>query len=222
MDKDLTVAVITGVIGIAGVIIGSLITVGQAAVGAWIKRRKESAYLAILVVAHLDRLAAGCQYVALDDGTKYGRPAGSDGQEYQATASAPEFRPLELNVDWKVLPRDLMYAILELPSKIERIQNRLAGIAEYDDNYPDHTEWFWSRRRDYAELGLEVSAVAKRLRVHAGMPIEQARAGDWTAEGELHQIIQKIDNARARSEQRNAAFWADQEKTMPAAKPGPT
>ena len=214
MDKESTAAVITGVIGIAGVLAGSLITVVQAAVGAWVKRRKEAAYLAILVVAHLDRLAASCLYVALDDGSEYGRPAGEQGEEYRATTSAPEFKPLEINVDWKVLPRDLMYAILELPGKRERIQNRLAGIEEYASDYPDHTEWFWSRRRAYAELGLEVSAIVKRLQDHASMPSEKQKKVDWGRDSQLQEVIEKIDQARASYEQRIAEHWANCESKI--------
>lgn len=204
MDKETLAAVISGVIGIIGVLVGSLITVIQAALSSWSKRRKDSAYLAILVVAHLDRFAMGCLHVALDDGTEYGRPSGQHGEEYSPTATAPEFKPLDIGVDWKVLPCDLMYSILEIPEKRERIENRLAGIEAYDNDYPDHTEWFWSRQRDYAQLGLEVSSVAKRLRNYAGMPFEAPGDDEWSQDSQLHEVIKKIDEARASYEQRTA------------------
>ncbi|TCG06476.1 hypothetical protein BZM27_26000 [Paraburkholderia steynii] len=50
-----------------------------------------------------------------------------------------------------MLPRDLMCSILQLPDRQERIRDKLAGISEFDDDWPDHTEFFWTRQRDYAD-----------------------------------------------------------------------
>jgi|GEM_PF-5383211 len=74
-----------------------------------------------------------------------GQPAGKDG-EYVPTTKPPEFRPLELDVEWKVLPQDLLYAILRIPDDQAQIENTLWGMDEYDDDYPDHTEFFWVRQ----------------------------------------------------------------------------
>jgi hypothetical protein len=62
-------------------------------------------------VSHLDRFANACLGVAHDDGTTYGAPAGKNGQ-HEVTVAAPEFKPLDIEVEWKVLPKDLMYDIL--------------------------------------------------------------------------------------------------------------
>lgn len=89
-------------------------------------------YLTILVASHLDSFANGCLRVALDDGTSEGRPAGNNGEYYQTTVSPPKFLPLAINVEWKVLPKDLMYAILQIPDKHEQIENQIAGIWDFD------------------------------------------------------------------------------------------
>lgn len=132
-------AIISAVAGITGVILGNSFV----AIKEWLKDHKkderDSAYLAILVVSHLDRFASGCWYVALDDGTSEGRPAG--GEYHQVTVSAPEFLPLEIRVEWKVLPKDLMYDILQIPDKREHIENRLTGIWKFDDP-PEYTDFF--------------------------------------------------------------------------------
>ncbi|CAJ0893674.1 hypothetical protein R20233_03759 [Ralstonia sp. LMG 32965] len=203
MDAGNTSAIISATAGISGVLLGNTFV----ALKEWLinksKRQKDTAYLAIVVASHLDRFANGCMHVALDDGTEEGRPAGNDG-EYAPVAKPPEFQPLDIDVEWRVLPQKLMYPILRLPDQREQIQNRLAGIAEFDNDYPDHTEYFWARRRDYADLGLQTSNLARQLRKHAGMPLEEPKPGEWCRDEELRDVIKRIDNARAAYELRLA------------------
>lgn len=204
MDPGNVSAIISAAAGISGVLLGNSFV----AIKEWLvsrsKRKKDTAYLAIIVVSHLERFANGCLYVAHDNGTEYGRPAGGNGEEYAPTTNPPEIQPLDINVEWKVLPQDLMYAILRLPDKREHIQNRLAGITEFDDDYPDHTEYFWVRRRDYADLGLQTSELARKLREHAGMPLEEPEPGEWNRDQALRDVIKKVNDARDSYERRIA------------------
>lgn len=196
-------AIISAGAGIAGVILGNSFV----AIKEWVVNRRhderDSAYLAILVVSHLDRFANGCLHVALDDGTREGRPAGNNGEYHQTTVKPPEFLPLDIKVEWKVLPKDLMYDILQIPDKREHIENRIDGIWEFDDP-PDYGEFFWARQRDYAELGLQVSAVARKLRKYAEMPIEESPPGEWNRDFALQEVIDKVDSKRAAYEKRVA------------------
>lgn len=205
MDTGNVSAIISAAAGISGVLLGnSFVAIKELLINRY-KRQKDTAYLAIIVVSHLDRFANGCAHVAFDDGTAYGRPAGNNGEEYEPTVNPPEFQPLDIDVEWKVLPKDLMYEILRLPDQRERIQNRLAGIAEYDDDYPDHVEYFWVRRRDYAELSLSASRLAYRLRRHAGMPLEEPpKPGEWCRDEALREVIEKIDTKREAHHRRQA------------------
>ncbi|WP_175833917.1 hypothetical protein [Burkholderia cenocepacia] len=205
MDTGNVSAIISAAAGISGVLLGNSFV----AVKEWLtnrsKRRKDTAYLAIIVVSHLDRFANGCLHVALDDGTEYGRPAGRNEEEYAPTTTPPEFQPLDIDVEWKVLPQDLMYAILRLPDEKEKVQNTLASIAEYDDDYPGHTEYFWTRRRAYADLGLQASGLATRLRRHGAMPLEQSEPGEWSRDEELGGVMKEIDEKRDAHRRRLAA-----------------
>lgn len=203
MDSGNVSAIISAVAGISGVLLGnSFLTIKEVVVG-WRRRKKDAHYLAILVVSHIDRFAAGCSYVAFDDGTEYGQPAGGDG-EYRATTTPPEFQPLDIKVEWKTLPNELLYDIMMLPHKKERIQTRLAGISEYADDYPDHAEWFWARRRDYAELALHAFDVSTRLRKYVGMPSDKAVPGEWSVSEGMREVITKIDGEREAYEKRIA------------------
>lgn len=202
MDSGSVSAIISATAGIGGVLLGNSFV----AIKEWFvtrsKRKTETAYLAIIVVSHLDRFASDCLGVAMDDGTEYGRPASGNGQEYAPTTKPPVFRPLEIEVEWKVLPPDLMYLILRMPDLVDQIQSRLARILEFDDDFPDHAEYFWTRRRDFADLGLQVSVLARRLRAHAQMPICEPKQGEWCRDEEFRNVIATIDGERRAYEAR--------------------
>ncbi|MGC0109322.1 hypothetical protein [Ralstonia pseudosolanacearum] len=203
MDAGNTSAIISAAAGISGVLLGNTFVAFKEWLTNKSKRQKDTAYLAIVVVSHLDRFANGCLHVALDDGTELGFPAGRN-EEYAPTTKPPEFQPLDIDVEWKVLPQELMYLILRLPDQREQIQNRLAGISEFDNDYPHHTEYFWARRRAYADLGLQTSNLARRLRKHAAMPFDEPKPGEWCRDEELRDVIKKIDDARSACELRQA------------------
>lgn len=67
MDAGNNSAIISATAGISGVLLGGAIT----ALKEWLthrsRRKTETAYLAAIVVSHLDRFANGCLHVALDD-----------------------------------------------------------------------------------------------------------------------------------------------------------
>lgn len=195
---------ITAASGLGGVWLGGHLTSKREAVREADRVQKESIYLAILLVAHLDRFVNGCAQVAFDDGTSEGRPAGTDSVYHEVTVTSPTFDPLALNVDWKVLPADLMYSILNLPYRSEQLAKHISGVSEFDD-HPDYTETFWTRQHGYALLGLEVSALAHKLREHANLPIDAPVAGDWNRDDSLREQATKIEEARAAYEARIAA-----------------
>lgn len=153
--------------GLVGVWLGGRLTWQREAKREMERNLKEASYLAILVVAHLDRLATACLHVAYDDGTEEGRPAGSGGC-HASTVSTPNFDPLEIDVNWKALPQKLMYDILGLAYRIEQLNREVAQ--EWLDDPPEYTEFFWARRYGYAVLGLTILELAQRLREHASLP----------------------------------------------------
>lgn len=133
MDSANLNAIISAVSGLTGVGIGALLTHLRELRTENIKDKRDTSYLAILVVPHLDRFANGCMSVAFDDGTSEGRPAGEDGVYHRTTVRPPEFKPLDIKVEWRVLPRELMYDILEIPARQEHMENQLSGVMEFDD-----------------------------------------------------------------------------------------
>jgi hypothetical protein len=193
--------------GLGGVWLGGWLTSRREARRERDGLRREAHYLAALVVAHLDRFANGCLPVACDDGTKEGHPAGGGGDYCQSTVSPPTFEPLELEVNWKVLPPALMAEILQLPFRVEQLEHNLSGIWEFDEA-PEYTEFFWARQERYAELGLEVSRLTQRLRTFAGLPVAGIVPGGYSRDQLLQQQRDKIRAKRQRYKERLAVHPA--------------
>lgn len=196
MDSGNVSAIISACAGIIGVLLGNSFVAIKEYVTNRIKRNKDTAYIGIIVVSHLERFANGCLHVAYDDGTEQGLPAGNNGEQNAPTTLPPGFQPLEISVDWRLLPKDLMYPILRLPDQQEQLQSRLAAIQEYDFSPPDHTEFFLVRRRGYADLGLQASELARRLRMHAGIPLEEPDPKEWSRDQYMKDVIKCIDEKR--------------------------
>lgn len=206
MENDwstLLQSLISAASGLGGVWLGGRLTWKREESRESDRIKKESSYLAILVVAHLDRFINSCLQVSFDDGTREGRPAGENGY-HQTTVNSPKFDPLELDVEWKVLPADLMYGILNLPYRTEQLEDDIANSSDYDAP-PDYAETFWTRQHGFAVLGIEVSELAQKLRLHAGLPIDTPANGGKCRDDFLREQREKFVEARAANELRHAA-----------------
>lgn len=197
MDSGNISAIISASAGIAGVLLGNSFLTLKEVIFNKKKKEKDTTYLAIIVTSHLERFANGCMSVANDNGTEYGRPAGKDGETYVATTTAPIFTPLEIDVEWKILPSDLIYPILRLPDEIEHLENYLNNILEYSNDFPENTEFFQQRRMGYAELGLKSSKISRDLLKHSKLSFEEQSSNDWDRDKELSKVIEKIEQQRA-------------------------
>lgn len=189
--------------GLGGVWLGGWLTSRREARKERDRIQRETCYLAALAVAHLNRFANGCLVVALDDGTSGGRPAGDGEQLYQTTVVPPVFEPLDLDVDWKVLPASLMVEVLQLSFRCQNLESSLAAIWQFDDP-PDYCDFFWSRQERYAELGLEVSDLVHRLQKFAGLPVPQISPGEWNRDQALRDRRDKVCVERREFEKRVA------------------
>lgn len=193
-EWELAQNVITAGVGLVGVWLGGRWTWKREEERERGREMKEATYLAILVIAYLDRLANACLSVAFDDGTDEGRPAGSQGC-WAPTVTPPIFDPLSFDVNWKSLPSDLMYDILGMPYRIEQLGQELINIYEYDSP-PDYSEYFWARQHGWAVLGLEVSELAQRLRAHASLPDRPQKAGAWNRDDQMRGQRDKIEREK--------------------------
>lgn len=176
------------IFGLIGVLCGAFLTGAKEWWFQWRKDKRDTAYLAIQVVGLLDRYILGCAAIVGDDGLSEGQPNENGYRRLQTPV--PKFEPESLKVEWRALPFDLMYEILDLPYKAEIAAHAVDGAREYAATPPDFEEFFEERQLQYAEIGLLASELGTRLRDHAGLP--SRTVGDWDPNSYMREAKDRI------------------------------
>lgn len=144
------------------------------------KSRKDLEYLTIRVACLLDTFVNSCADVVADEGLSYGQP-GPDGCR-SIQVEVPTFNPLAIDVEWKSLPADLMYEVLNFPNLIENANHKISGAFEYLALPPDYEEGFEERQLQYSILGIKAHDLSKMLRKAGGLPsLEEPTPDEWNA-----------------------------------------
>ncbi len=169
------------IIGLLGVIVGSILTSFKDWVAHFFNRRGNGRYAAVRLIAVLDEYAQGCVSVVSDDGTCEGRPAGrtDQGEEYfdpQVIQPGPPTFPAD--IDWRSINFRIMYRILSLPNNARKTDRYIAASAE-NSFPPDYDELFSARQEGYAHLGLESVNLIKDLRREFRFPDTPKKFWDW-------------------------------------------
>lgn len=139
------------------------------------KNEKELLFIATELVFHLERFAELCVKVATDTGYE-------DSSGITRFSVRPEVLSLtDISGDWRVLPRQLMYRIRELPV-LQNSADRAVSAAEEHDDPPDYDETFYARRYQYTWLGLKTIILARRVRKLVGLPATRLDATPWSAQ----------------------------------------
>jgi hypothetical protein len=198
--------------GLVGVLLGSaLVTLKEW----WFSYRldmRDARFLAVQVVGRLDRYVFACAEVVADDGLSHGQ---SDEHGYSvAQVELPKFIPEALSVEWRSIPAELMYEILDLPYKAEVAAHIIAGASENADP-PDFDDFFEERQLQYASLGLQAAAIASRLRNHAKLPERSIAHWDPIASMADKKLqIEGLRAERARAWQKGFASQSDAERFL--------
>jgi hypothetical protein len=171
----------TAIIGLLGVILGSILTSFKDFVTHFFNRRGNGRYAAVRLISILDEYAQGCVSVVSDNGTCEGRPAGrtEQGEEYYVPqANKPEPPTFPDDIEWRSISFKLMYRILSLPNNARETDRYIAASAEHSLP-PDYDEVFAARQEGYAQLGLESVNLIKDLRREFGLPDTPKKFWDW-------------------------------------------
>jgi hypothetical protein len=181
----------SAVFGLVGVVVGALL----AGIREWWfqnrKNKKDAEYLVIQVSCRLEKFIAGCAGVAGDDGLCEGQ-TDKDGYSF-IQVEAPTLVLSDLEVEWKVLPVNLMYAILQLPYKAELV----AQWTRYEFNHaspPDYSEAFEERQLQYSILGIDASRLVTQLLKHVALP--EAKPDEWDPIAFMREQKARIDGLR--------------------------
>lgn len=90
-----------------------------------LKDERDTAYLVGLVVGALEHFSEACEAVAFDDGHE-------DQDGYTRTRTdRPTFEREKFQVEWTVLPSELMFAVLDLPHRIREAERIIDGGSEH-------------------------------------------------------------------------------------------
>lgn len=122
-----------------------------------------------------------------------GQPAGrtDDGQEfYQVQVPLPTAPVYPEGVDWKSLPNDLTYQVLNLSNEARDTDRYIDACAEHAFP-PDYQEVFDARQIGYAKIGLEVFSLMAKLRDKYNLPKKGYAQWnpDWKPEQRLKELI---------------------------------
>lgn len=178
--------ILPAAIGLAGVVIGSLIGVAKDWLLSGSKKKKDMEYLAARVVTVLDEFAECCASVAGDNGTSYGQ---QDEQGcYSPQVEPPEISFHDLEVAWTALPGYLLYEIMNFPNEVAAVKRYLNNVAELAD--PPYGDYMEERQYEYAKLGVKADHFASKLRTVAGFPSKEAYKWDPVTymEGQIRMI----------------------------------
>jgi len=167
-----------------------------------IKRQKtERYYLAIIVSASLETFISKCIEVVCDDG-RYGERGYRESQ-----VRTPDFEPMQLDVVWQSLDKELLYELLTLPEKINDANAHISSVAEHVAWAPDFEEFFDIRKLKYSELGLLACSITEKLRSAAKLP--PYVQGEWSPETIFNEQKEIAQKAIAATEKRNREAYAN-------------
>lgn len=160
---------IEAIIGLVGVIIGSLVTGLRDWVTSYFSKEARKKYLATRVVSMLEIFVDNCALILNDDGTVCGQPD-KDGY-YYPQVKPPTFEPLLLDVDWLSIDSKLMHKILYLPNELYMADSKIKSIWDCNSNPPEHPEFFEERYYQYSKLAIKANEIISELCKESGIKI---------------------------------------------------
>lgn len=198
-------------IGFAGVLVGSFITVFKDLWTSYHERRKEGSYSAIRLISILEAYADRCIDVVQDDGTIYGQPAGRtrDGEGY-LEAQEPTPDPIDYpdDIGWRSLGETIVHRIVALPNKARRTNRYISSSSDFAFP-PDYDAYFDARQEGYARLGAEALEIAAELRVKFCVSANSgiSMTTQWDPAAYLQEKIAQFDKEREEELERRRADW---------------
>ncbi len=190
----------TAIIGLIGVILGSILTVLKEGLVHVFKRRSDGRYAAVMTIVVLEEYVQKCVDVVADDGTREGRPAGrtDQGEEYfSPLVKEPEPPIYPADVDLRSISFKLMCKILSLPNDARETDRYIASFAE-PSFQPDYGDFFVARQEGYAHLGLQALGLIDGLREEFRLPSKKLNFWDWgwSAEKFFQEKLDKLQKHR--------------------------
>jgi hypothetical protein len=145
---------LTGLIGLLGIIIGAAITWLRECWNEHRLRKRRAAYLSVRIICILDRYVSKCHDAIEEQSTK---------------VLTPEFPD---DVDWKSIDSKLMYRILDFPNQSLYIQQYVDYMSCHDGT-PDNADGVRAYAKHVSKLCLEALEVKDLLMEAYNLPSEK-------------------------------------------------
>lgn len=184
----------SAIFGLVGVALGALLTVAKEWWFQSRKTKKDAEYLAIQVSCELERYVSRCAEVVGDDGLCDGQTDENGCHSIQV--EAPTFDPKLFGVEWKSLPVNLMYEVLDFPFQGEIANRHVAAAFEYAASPPDFSEGFEERQFQYAVLGIAASQLVTKLRNYVDYLLDQSANGILFAIWKTKRLLSRREERR--------------------------
>lgn len=153
-------------IGAAAALLGTGLSFGRDWYVQRLKDGEQRTFVALRLAADLEDFAIRCALAAGDHGEPEIKSHGQE--QYVARHSTPDFKFDYSAYEWRLVPKDLLMRILELPHLVQRAHAYLDGVSEFVADPPFYEEFFQARSLRFGRLGLRALDLARDLRTRHG------------------------------------------------------
>lgn len=196
-----SITLLAAAIGAAAALLGTGLSFGRDWYGQRLKDGEQRTFVALRLAADLEDFAIRCALAAGDHGEPETQDHGQE--EYVARHSTPEFKLDYSAYEWRLIPKDLLMRILELPHLAQRAHACLDGVSEFVAGPPFYEEFFQERSLRFGRLGLRALDLARDLRTRHGAPpnISPLDADDhYDIRDHLENILSDVQKSRVLSD----------------------
>lgn len=192
-DIPASVPIIAAAIGAGAALLGVALSFGRDWFVQRLKDGEQRTFVAIRLAAELEDFATRCALAASDHGEPQIQTHGQE--EYVARYSTPEFEIDYSGYEWRLIPKDLLLRILEMPYLVRRAHAYLEGVNEFIASPPNYEEFYSERSIKFGLLGAAALRLAQDLRVrHGATPVISSIDPDdeYDLESHLNDIVSDV------------------------------
>lgn len=192
-DIPASVPILAASIGAGAALLGTALSFGRDWFVQRLKDGEQRTFVAIRLAAELEDFATRCALAASDHGEPQIQLHGQE--EYVPRYSTPEFKLDYSGYEWRLIPKDLLLRILEMPFLVSRAHAYLDEVYEFVAGPPDYEEFYSERSLRFGRLGSAALKLAQDLRVrHGATPIISSIEpdDDYDLESHLLEIVSDV------------------------------
>ncbi len=192
-----SVPIIAAVIGAGAALLGTALSFGRDWFVQRLKDGEQRTFVAIRLAAEFEDFAIRCALAAGDHGEPQIQSHGQE--EYIARYSTPKFEIIYSEYEWRLIPKDLLLRVLEMPHLVQRAHTSIAWVSEFCADPPFYEAYYSERSLKFGHLGLAALKLAQDLRVrHGATPVIASIDPDdsYDLESHLDEIIADVSKSK--------------------------